>query len=265
MDNYDISQISAEMLLNYLYPEMADEWIPDNRGTFYRNYNHDILALYPDEKRVELSRDSFLKLLPQGILTEDDDLRKAKDIIAKSKELERKIHLLNEAFLPFDTLHFRHTIRIERQVANLVKNKVEYLLKTYFDFDMAKETNPYVREMAMLLPYAKSWRGDFPMLRNAMEMLFECPVFFIKGRYSLRDSTLSWLPSIRFELQIPGLSTEEYKIKNKELQPLADFIKEWFIPAEMVCQIKIKEHGIEQKTNTRLTLDYNTELKIETI
>ena len=263
MDNYDISQISAEMLLNYLYPEMAEEWIPDNKGTFYRNYNRDILALYPEEKRVELSRDSFLKLLPQGVLAQENDLRGAKDVIAKSKELEHRIHILNEAFLPFDTLHFRRTIRIEQQIADLVRDKVGYILKTYYDFDITEETNPYVKAMAMLLPYAKRWRGDFPMLRNAMEILFGCPVRMSKGRYSYTDSTLGWLPYIRFELQIPDLDVKGYQTTNNELKYFADFVAEWFIPAEMVCQIKIKEHGIAQLVNSRLMLDYNTELGIE--
>ena len=173
----DITQLKAEVLLNYLYPEMEGDWIVDNKGVFYRNYNEDILALYVDEKRVVLSRDGFLKLLPQGILANDDDLKKAKDIATKTKEIERRIHLLNEAFLPFDIWHFRRTLAIERQVAELLRGQVEYLLKEYFGFDLTAEENPYVKRMAPLLPYAKRWRGDVAMLRKVIELLFGSILF----------------------------------------------------------------------------------------
>lgn len=254
----DIKQLKAEVLLNYLYPEMEGDWIADNRGVFYRNYNEDILALYDEEKRVVLSRDGFLKLLPQGILANDDDLKKAKDIAAKTKEIERRIHLLHEAFLPFDTWHFHRTLKIERQVAELLRGQVEYLLKEYFGFDLAAEENPYVKRMAPLLPYAKRWRGDFAMLRKVMELLFGCPVSMTTGRYSYTDSTLGWLPYVRYDLQIPGLNAEEYQARSQELQGFADFLREWFIPAEIVCHVRIVEREKSQVKNENLILEYNT-------
>ena len=42
--NY-IPEIRAEFLLNYLYPEVGDQWIVQNEGTFYRNYNSDLLSI----------------------------------------------------------------------------------------------------------------------------------------------------------------------------------------------------------------------------
>lgn len=255
-----IGQISAELLLNYLYPEMAEEWIAEDKGSFYRNYNQDILALYPDEKRVELSRDGFMKLLPQGLITNEDDLRKAKDIPAKAKELERKTHLLNEAFLPLDVLHFRRSLRMERQVAELLSGKMEYILKEYFGFDLAKEQNPYIKAMAVLLPFAKQWRGDFKRIQSILETMFGCKVTLTEGRYSESDSTVRWTPLVRYDLLIAGLDAESYKALYASLQPFAEFLREWFIPAEVVCQVNIKEYGQDQRTNTRLTLNYNTEI-----
>ena len=73
--NRNISQIRAEVLLNYLYPEMSRTWMVQSKGTFYRNYNQDILALYEKEDKAILTRDGFLRLLPEGLLTRDDDLR----------------------------------------------------------------------------------------------------------------------------------------------------------------------------------------------
>ena len=259
-DRYDISQIGAEMLLNYLYPEMEGEWIVEDKGSFYRNYNMDILALYAEEKRVELSRDGFLQLLPQGLITNEDDLRKAKDIPAKTKELEQRQHLLEEAFLPLDVLHFHRFLKMERIVSGVLNQKMEYLLKQYFGFDLAAEQNQYVREIAVLLPFAKELRGDFPRLRNVMEEIFKCEVNMTEGRYSESDSTVRWIPRVRYDLLIPGLDAEAYRTLSAEVQPFADFLREWFVPAEVLCQVNIKEYGQPQQTDTRLTLDYNTEL-----
>lgn len=256
----NIPQIGAEMLLNYLYPEFEDQWLVDDKGCFFRNYNTDILYLYPEEKRVELSRDSFLKLLPQGLLISDDNLKKSKNLAARTKELERKQHLLDEAFLPLNSMHFRRTLRIERQLAEVQSSKLEYVLKQYFGFDLAAETNPYVRQMAVLLPFAKQLRGDFQWLRSVMETLFKCRVTLTEGRYSESDSNVRWLPLVRYDLLIPGLDSETYRKLFSELQPFIDFVNEWLMPAEVVCQIKIKEYDQPQQTNTRLTLDYNTQI-----
>ena len=260
---YQTEQAGAEMLLNYFYPEMCEQWIAEDKGCFYRNYNRDILGLYADEKRVELSRDGFLKLLPQGLLSNEADLRQSKDVIAKSKELERRKHLLEEAFLPIDALHFRRSLKMERQIAEVLSTKVEYLLKEYFGFDLAVEQNPYVRKIAVLLPFIKQWRGDFLMIRRVMEMLFSCRVDMTEGRYSESDSTVRWVPMIRYDLLIPDLNAETYRSMSAELKPFADFLREWLMPAEVICQVNIKEHGLAQQTNTRLTLDYNTELRVE--
>ena len=256
----NIPQISAETLLNYLYPELEEQWLADNKGCFYRNYNTDILYLYPNEKRVELSRDGFLKLLPQGLLVSEDNLRKVKDIAARTKEVERRRHLLEEAFLPLNSLHFRRTLRMERQVADVLGTRMEYILKTYFGFDLAAETNPFVRNIAVLLPFAKQWRGDFRFLRQVMETLFKCRVTMTEGRYSESDSNVRWVPQVRYELLIPNLDAETYRTMSAKLQPFADFVQEWFIPAEVVCRIKIKEYNRPQQTNTRLVLDYNTQI-----
>ena len=71
------------MLLNYLYPEMECQWIAIDKGTFYRNYNQDALSIDEKEKKVVLARDGFLRLLPDGLLTKNDDLR-GEDFAAKN-------------------------------------------------------------------------------------------------------------------------------------------------------------------------------------
>ena len=38
-------EISAEMLLGHLYPELELLWTVRHRGTFYRNYSHDVMDI----------------------------------------------------------------------------------------------------------------------------------------------------------------------------------------------------------------------------
>ena len=255
----NLYQIRAEVLLNYLYPEMEKEWMALFKGTFFRNYNEDVLALYEDEKKVYLARDGFLRLLPEGLLTKDDDL-KGEDVSQKFKDLEWRRELLNEAFSPFDTYIFKKKLAIERNASQLLQEKLEYILKAYFDFDMAAETSELVKEAAVILPFVKQYKGDFHFVANLLGALMECKVEMSTGRYSHLDTTICWLPKVRYNLLIPDLTPESYNGRMKELEPLVQFIREWFIPFDVLCEVKIKEYHYMRKSQQVITLDYNTEL-----
>ena len=256
----NIPEASAEMLLNYLYPEVERKWTAHGEGSFYRNYNSDLLDFDDETMEAWMARDTFLNLLPQGVINNDNDL-KGEDAAEKFKKIQRRIRLLNEAFLPIDTNAFRQRLFVERQVSELLQNKLTYVLSEYFGIDLEKEESPLVREAALMLPYISRSRGDFGLVGELLGALLHCRVKTMTGRYSQTDTTRRWLPRVRYELLISGLSPEEFRIKNAELEPLRVFIREWFIPFEVKCDILIKEHHSEQQVNTRLTLDYNTELK----
>lgn len=255
----NLYQVRAEMLLNYLYPELEKDWMVQCKGTFFRNYSQDILSLYEDERKVTLARDGFLRLLPEGLLTKNDDL-KGEDVAAKYKELEWRKELLNEAFSPFDTYIFRKKLSIERSVSELLDQKLEYLLKEYFNFDLAAEKSELVKEAAVILPFVCRWRGDFGFVANLLGALMECEVEMKVGKYSHLDTTVCWLPLVRYNLLIPGLTPEVYKERTEELKSLVDFLKEWLIPFDVMCEVKIKEHKGPQRLSVIPTLDYNTEL-----
>lgn len=89
MNEQDLYHISAESLLNYLYPDDIDRWGVDCAGTFYRNYSPDVLNLDEDNWTVRLSRDSFLRLLPQGIIAKDNAL-KGKDFEQKYEQFKKR-------------------------------------------------------------------------------------------------------------------------------------------------------------------------------
>ena len=257
-----ISEASAEMLLNYLYPEVERKWIAHGEGSFYRNYNNDLLDFDDETMEAWLARDTFLNLLPQGVINNDNDLR-GEDAAEKFKKIQRRIRLLNEAFLPIDTTAFRQRLYVERQVSELLQNKLSYILKEYFGINLDEVESPLVKEAALMLPYVSRMRGNFGYVGALLGALLHCKVKTMTGRYSQTDTTLRWLPRVRYELLIPGLSPEEFRTLNAKVQPLREFICEWFIPFEVKCDILIKEHHSEQQVNTRLTLDYNMELKNE--
>ena len=254
-----IPDLSAALLLNYLYPEAGTRWRAHNEGTFYRHYNSDVLSVDDEKMEVQTSRDSFMSLLPQGLLTLSTDL-KGEGAAERFKQMERRLRLLHEAFKPIDTFRFRDSLYLESQADGLLQNKLPYILNTYFGVDLTEIENPYVREAALLLPYVSRRRGDFGFLANLLQVLMKCDVHMTTGRYSHTDTTQQWLPMVRYELLIPGLSSEEYCQKIKDLEPLREFICEWFIPCEVWCEMVIREHGVPQQTDTRLTLGYNSEV-----
>lgn len=232
------------MLLNYLYPELTGQWMPRHAGTFYRNYNSDIMALYPDEPTVVLSRDGFLKLIPSGLL---------------QGENKEQISLLRDAFLPIDAYWFNTKLQVELQVSQLLQTKLDFILREYFGFDLSAETNPYIRKTAVMLPFVRSKRGDFAFLRELLSTLLHCPVEMKTGRYSDTDTTVAWVPKIRWNLLVSNLSNEQYNQLMQDLQPWFDFIRQWLIPAEIHCEFELKEHT-PRSLNHALTLNYNTRI-----
>ena len=254
----NIPHIRAEVLLNRLYPELEQQWKVRQKGSFYRNYTQDILFLDEETQELELSRDGLLNLLPEGLYNLQDEL-KGEDMHAKFKQQEQRMHLLREAFIPIDTYWFKQNLFVERQVCELLEEKLEYVLSTYFNFDLAKEQDPLVKEVAVMLPFVSCKRGDFGFVRQLLETVLHCDVLMEVGRYSHTDNTIRWLPMVRYDVLITGLTAERYKQQNESLESLRYFITEWLMPMEVVCRILVKEYGVPQQTDSRLVLDYNTE------
>ena len=137
----NVPEIRAELLLNYLYPEMFSQWISQNEGLFFRNYNSDLLAIDEEKRVAQVARDSFVKLLPQGLITQETDL-KGEDAAEKFKQLELRLRLLRETFKPIDTFRFRESLYVEHQMSSLLQSKLSYILKTYFGVNLDKIENP---------------------------------------------------------------------------------------------------------------------------
>lgn len=254
-----IPQIRAEMLLNFLYPDLERRWIAGCEGTFYRNYNQDILSLDPEENKVSLSRDGFLNLLPKGLLSMEDELKQG-DLQEKHAELEEQLKILRDAFMPFDSLAFRRQLAVERQLSELLDNKTAWILKTYFGVDLAAQENPYVCAFAVLLLYVRQLRGDFDFLRGMLSYVFGCDVTLTERRYSEMDSTRYWLPAVRYELLLPDLSAPECREMYDQIRPLIAFLEEWWVPMELHLEIVIRQHGRGSQLDSGMVADYNVEL-----
>ena len=242
------------MYLESLYPELEDKWIARHEGTFYRNYNDDSLSADPDKAEVTLARAGFLKLLPQGLITSEEEL-KGRDVKGRYDSMNKRNHLLSEAFLPIDSFNFRSRLRIERQISDLLDRKLDYVLDRCFGIRVGADTDPYVREAAYLLPYVSRRRGDMLFVRELLETLVKCPVEMKRGRYSGTDNTRAWMPLVRYDLLVPGLDAQGYRQKTEQIRPLCNFLLEWFIPVDVICRFGIKQ-GDGAAENGAI-LDYN--------
>lgn len=255
----NLSDINAEMLLDYLYPEYSKQWIARNRGVFYRNYSPDVLGIDVDNHLVELSRDNFLKLLPQRLFVSEDEL-KGNNTKERVEEIEKRVRLLEDTFLPFDTFWFRRKLAVEREVSELLNFKLEFILKEFFNFDLSRETNLYVRDAAIFLPYVNRFKGDMNFVRQLLSSVLNCQVILLKKFQAADDYVSCQFPLFVFHLLIPDLSAKAFRQKEDELHPFFEFVKEWFIPFDIHCEVKIKTDTCFSRINSNFVLNYNTVL-----
>lgn len=255
-----LNEISAEMLLEQLYPELTEEWSVRCKGVFYRNYSDDAMRVDPEERQVELARDGFLQLLPSSLLTEDAELtaqtaegkQQTQSFKSRYEQMQRRLHLLSEAFMPFDTFAFRRRLRVEKQVKDLIEMKLAYVLKAYYDFDLSAEQDEYVLQAALLLPYVAKLRGNIHFVRLLLSTLTGYPVTLRLSTYSDTDNTVYGMPMVRYTLWVDGLDAAGYAAKHRQLAPLFQFIQAHFLPVDAFSEVEIKGHSIHSNL-----LNYN--------
>ena len=256
-------EISAEMLLEYLYPEKESRWNVTCLGTFYRNYNADSVHLDAGAGTVELARDGFLKYLPDGMVSDVSDLKDARDKAAAYDKLNYRLRLLSDAFSPIDNFNFRERLHLERQVSSILRDKVRLILNDYFGLNPDEEEDSLVRQTMLWLPFVSSYRGDLHFVKMLLRKLLDCEVEMdLSHRFSESESTRAWMPEARYTAVIPGLTVEEFGAKRKSLVPLEHFIREWFIPFDVNFVFDIRPHGSSEMGEFKEILDYNCELQV---
>lgn len=264
-----IKEIRAEMLLHHLYPHHEGHWTVDAQGTFYRNYNSDIMSIDEETGLVSLARDGLLRLLPSELISPADEFL-GDDYAQNREKMLWRQKLLKEAFMPFDTVQFAHSMDIERNVATLLAERDDYILSHFFgigrtDVDAGHTQSndaedPLVREAQTLLPHIATLRGDLQLVRQLLAALLHCPVEMdLSHRYSTTESDRCWMPMVWYHIVKPGLDSEQYKEAMKALQPLTDFIREWLIPCDVVLRIDYRQHtGNSHGDTSSIILGYNS-------
>lgn len=250
-----IDEINAEFLLTEMFPELDDKWVARHRGTFYRNYNQDAMNIYKDENLVEVARDGFLKLLPDAFLSDDDEL-KGKDKSEKRAMVKQRMHLLEEAFMPLDTIRFRTNLQLEKALKPILGSKLKYIIKEYFGFDLDMEENEYIRQAASLLPYSSELRGDIEFVRNLMQQTTEREVVMTMSDYSKEDSSVCTIPMVTYEMIMDDLDADTYTAEHDKLNAFAEFLFEHFVPFDMKTRFIISG-----KSDKASVLEYNVVLE----
>lgn len=246
-----INQINAEMLLNFLYPELQDEWVVQCRGTFFRNYNADTLDIDAKNKKVNLARDGLLKLLPQEFISPEKEAE-------KDERLRRRIAILTEAFVPIDSILFRNSMKIEKSVTGMLERKTSIVLTQVFGIDYDSIRNPMVKDAALLLPYVRESRGDVNCVKKMLETVTSCPVELKLGRWSETDNSKTWLPLVHYYVVCDGLSGKDYLREMDSIRELQDFVMEHWMPAETVLKIDLITHNVD---SDKIILNYSAELR----
>lgn len=269
--NVDLKNIKAEVLLNYLYPERGDSWIVEYEGAFFRNYQNDLLSIDLENNKLSLSRDNFIKLLPESTLFRKEVINKKKVSSHRSKQIKEdraNYEDLCGIFSAVDTFRFREALGYEAFFSSLSEDKVAILLKEIYGYDYEKEPNKYVKKIAHLILRNDKIKGDMEVIREFLESLLSeeliCKVKKELGEYRGNGRAGCFLSQVTYYVFISGLEKDTYEQLNQELMPLFDFIKEWFVPAYIETDFIIVDNKDNDALSTRSLLGYNTKIQQKT-
>lgn len=252
----EIQGLRTEVLLNYLYPELMERWVANYKGTFYRNYSEDTLRIDEEEAWVTLSRDGLINLLPHGLISTEQEL-KGKDFKDNYQKLKQRKDRLEEMFRPFDTRRLRRSLKEEKQLAEVLENKLDTFLQEYFHVNRQEEHNKYIKQMMVLLPTVSRKRANFHAICDFLQTMLGHKVTIKTGQYNWSKRKEDAQPLVEYWVWIPGLSNEEYNTIQEQLKELCQFLQEWFMPFDTKCIIELK-CGRPASLGKALTLNYNT-------
>lgn len=251
-----LKDVNAEMLLEYLYPGMEDRWIVHCKGTFYRNYNDDAMSVDPSTGVVNLARDGFFNLLPDTLFTKRDELR-GKEYDSNYEALQQRKNIFKEVFSVFDTFVFRDRLAIERHVSDLLDSGLDHILETYFGINR-NEVDPIVAKVAAVLPFVSRVRGNLGFVRELLSVVTGCSVELdLSHRHSVGESVSVWMPEAVFSIICDGLDSGAYRSLAGSIGPLCDFVREWLVPFDVFCDIRIRSSEHACGLSEGLLLDYN--------
>lgn len=257
-----MSEISAEMQLGYSHPGNDNNWVVHSKGTFYRNYQSDVMALNDQSNVVDLARDGFLHLLPQGIITNDTDLSTDDPYQKKAAwaQLQARKRRMEAAFQPIDTIRFRNRMRTEKQISDTIRDSHGFILKNVYGINIEDYPSPFVQQMMLVLPNIKRYRGDLEIIRLFLASSTDSEVELIRKRYSDTDTTRQWIIEAVYNIYIGELSSVKYTEMSEKAALIEDFLRDWLIPFDVKLKVRIKDKTKTRTIGSSLILDYNIQL-----
>ena len=244
--------IKAETWLAAKHPSQK-EWVAHTEGIFSRDYAEDLRSCNLEEASVDLSRDGLYEILPNGLFFTGEELRGIddRDFGWTDKVLRDRAARIKTVLRPFDTSFFNHSLALEHRLNETLAEKNELLLQALTGKDFSKEHNPYIRQMASMLPQAARLRGDYRFLCKVITC-----VLGHKTDYKMSES------HVRFIVNRPNMDRKTFLDYLDELEPFFRFVEEWFVPFELQCDFKVRDYERDDRMEgpNKLLLDYNATL-----
>lgn len=244
--------IKAETWLAAIHPTQR-EWVARTKGIFSRDYAEDLRSCDPEQSSVELSRDGMYEILPNGLFFRGTELQGVdpSDFEWTEKVLKQRYERIKTALLPFDSSFFNHSLALEHQLNDSLAEKNDLLLQALTGKDFSEEHNPYIRQMALMLPQAARIRGDYRFLCKYITLILG-----YKTDYKLTENR------VRFIVNRPDLNRTAFLDYLDELEPFFHFVEEWFVPFELQCDFKVRDYERDDhiEGHNKLLLDYNATL-----
>ena len=268
----DLSQnhenIKAESFLSSMLESLAGINL-EFQGVFSRNYYNDIIFIDQDtysgksKLNINLSRDSIFHILPEGLFFKEDVLRKVqkeknpeKFKALSEKIIREKLKLLS-FFYPFDKTYFSLRFELERQLNELAENKTSTLIEELFDIFPIDEKNDFIKKIIPLLPLASEIRSNKMIWRDIFKNVFY-PAD-IEVRIAQKQNAAGMMQRIvKTTIHIEKLSNREFKKIKKDVDIFSHFFYEWFLPADIGYEFKVKDVKERFVLGGEMTLDYNT-------
>jgi len=243
----------AELLLSVYFPNVKT-WNASYGSFFSRNYSGDLRSVDANMYTVSLSRNGLYDILPEKMFFDVEELRflESRDLAQRIDEIYEEEKNIKDYFKPLDSFFFNQSCKFHNTAGQLVDNKVNWLLKLLFDYDIEAETNPYVKQMAPLLLHATEIRANLELISQILSEILGCKVDF---QVNHQDEVL-------FVVHKWNLNSTEFHAFVKDIKPLFDFVTYWFISMEMDCIYKVKDYHqpFILSSERPLVLDYNTQI-----
>ena len=269
--SHHLDTVKAESFLTSLMESIAGTNL-EFQGVFSRNYYNDIISLDQEKimdkylLNIRLSRDSLFHILPEGLFFRENELRKvAKEKNEeKFKALEEKIirekRKLLSFFYPFDKTYFSLRFDLERKLNEFSGNSTQALIDKLFSiYGLDAETNPLIRRTIPLVPLASEIRSNRVIWRDILKSLFFPASVGVRIAEKTSEEGIR-RNIVKATIHIEKLSNEEFLSIKKYVDSFARFFYEWFIPADMGYEFKVKDVKERFVLGKGLTLDYNTQL-----